>query len=76
MKFMGACTCMAVCLSLGPVLKYPSNRSPTVRGLFSRPLIVGNSLIWNPAPPNYPLRNPKYHLIESIRPLIEVHWGV
>ena len=29
-----------------------------------------------PAPPNYPLRDPKYHLIETIRPLIEVHWGV
>ena len=28
------------------------------------------------APPNCPLRNPKYHLIETIRPLIEVHWGV
>ena len=29
-----------------------------------------------PAPPNYHLRHPKYHLIETIRPLIEVHWGV
>ena len=29
-----------------------------------------------PAPPNCPLRNPKYHLIETIRPLIEVRWGV
>ena len=29
-----------------------------------------------PAPPNYPLRDPKYHLIETIRPLIEVLWGV
>ena len=29
-----------------------------------------------PAPPNYPLRDPIYHLIETIRPLIEVHWGV
>ena len=26
-------------------------------------------------PPNYPLRDPKYHLMETIRPLIEVHWG-
>ena len=25
--------------------------------------------------PNCPLRNPKYHLIQTIRPLIEVHWG-
>ena len=25
--------------------------------------------------PNYPLRDPKYHLIDIIRPLIEVHWG-
>ena len=23
-----------------------------------------------------PLRGPKYHLIETIRPLIEAHWGV
>ena len=29
----------------------------------------------HPAPPNYPLRDPKYHLIETIRPFIEVHWG-
>ena len=25
-----------------------------------------------PAPPNYPIRGPKYHLIDTIRPLIEV----
>ena len=31
---------------------------------------------FGPAPPNFPLRDPKYHLIETIRPLIEVHWGV
>ena len=30
-----------------------------------------------PPAPNYPfLRDSKYHLIETIRPLIEVHWGV
>ena len=29
-----------------------------------------------PAPPNYPLRHPRYHLIEIIRPLIEVPWGL
>ena len=28
-----------------------------------------------PAPPNYPLRHLKYQLIQTIRPLIEVHWG-
>ena len=28
-----------------------------------------------PAPPNCPLRNPKYHLIETIRPSIEVYLG-
>ena len=27
------------------------------------------------APPNYPLRHPNYHLIETIRPLIELQWG-
>ena len=26
--------------------------------------------------PNYPLRDPKYHLMDTIRPSIEVHWGV
>ena len=31
---------------------------------------------YTPAPPNYPLRGPKYHLIDTIRPLIEIHWGV
>ena len=31
--------------------------------------------IRHPAPPNYPLRYPIYQLIETIRPLIEVHWG-
>ena len=29
-----------------------------------------------PTPPNYHLRYPKYHLIQTIRPLIELHWGV
>ena len=28
-----------------------------------------------PAPPNYPLRHPKYHLIETRRPLVELHCG-
>ena len=27
------------------------------------------------ARPNCSSRNPKYHLIETIRPLTEVHWG-
>ena len=29
-----------------------------------------------PAPPNYPLRDPKYHPIESMRSLNELHWGM
>ena len=29
-----------------------------------------------PAPPNCPLRHPNYHLAETIRPSIEVHWGL
>ena len=29
-----------------------------------------------PARPNYPLRDPKCHQIETRRPLIDVHWGV
>ena len=28
-----------------------------------------------PAPPNYPLKDPKYHLLETIRPLMEVYLG-
>ena len=28
-----------------------------------------------PAPPNYPLRHPENHPIQTIRPLIEVHGG-
>ena len=28
------------------------------------------------ASPNYPLRHPKYHLVETIRPLVEVRLGV
>ena len=28
-----------------------------------------------PAAPNYPLGDPKYHLIKTIRLLIELHWG-
>ena len=42
----------------------------------SDPLQKGSWSIYLPAPPNYPVRYPKYHLIESIRPLREVHWGV
>ena len=37
-----------------------------------RPYTIGYAI---PAPPSHPLRHPKYHLIESIRPSIEVHWG-
>ena len=29
-----------------------------------------------PARPNYSLGDPQYHPIKTIRPLIEVHWGV
>ena len=37
-----------------------------------------HTCFWGPftSTPNYPLRHPKYHLVETIRPLIEVHWGV
>ena len=31
---------------------------------------------YGPAPPKCPLRNLKYHLIETMRPLLEVHSGV
>ena len=30
----------------------------------------------SPAPRNYPLRDRKYHRTETIRPSIELHWGV
>ena len=29
-----------------------------------------------PAPPNNPFRDPKYHVIDTIRPLLEVYWGL
>ena len=29
-----------------------------------------------PAPPKYPLGHHKYHLIETVRPIIQVYWGV
>ena len=32
--------------------------------------------LYVPATPNYSLRNPKYHLLENARPLIEVPWTV
>ena len=45
-------------------------------GTASDLFISGHCKLSNlPAPPNYPLRDPKYHLIETIRPLIEVHRG-
>ena len=28
-----------------------------------------------PARPNYPVRHPKYHLMKTRRPLMEVYWG-
>ena len=41
------------------------------------PSIVGHSKhVYIPAPSNYPLRDPNYHLIETRTPLIEVHCGV
>ena len=33
-------------------------------------------LISIPAPPNYPFRHPNYHLMETMRPFIDVPWGV
>ena len=27
-----------------------------------------------PRPPNYPLMNPNYHIMKTVRPSIEAHW--
>ena len=32
-------------------------------------LLRDDTILPKPGPPNYPLRDPKYHLIETIRPL-------
>ena len=47
-------------------------RASVIQGIKSSKQITRTKL---PAPPNYPLRHPNYHLIEAIRPLMEVHWG-
>ena len=49
----------------GSEVAHLGSKLPTIR-MISGP---------RPAPPNYPLRYPKCHLIETRRPLIEVHWG-
>ena len=56
-----------------------SSRSPEGRAGSSCSAILGlktQNHTLPPALPNCPLKYPKYHLIETIRPLIEVHWGV
>ena len=58
---------MAASVTLWSVLWVSLEQEPCYLGSMLRPL---------PAPPNYPLRYPIYQLIESIRPLIEVHRGV
>ena len=50
-----------------------------VHSVASGPLLGGKGILKTgipPGPPNYPLEDPKYHLIQTIWPLIEVHWGV
>ena len=39
----------------------------------TRPSHTPNSICSIPAPPNFPLRHPKYHLLETMLPLIAVH---
>ena len=53
---------------------YPTSLPPKEPTERSRRLI-DQLYVYLPAPPNYPLRYPKYHLIQTIRPLIEVHCG-
>ena len=38
--------------------------------------LIQSILLFLTSTPNYPPRHPKYHRIETTRPLIEVHWGV
>ena len=76
---------------IGAMLEYPSQGyDPSMRCELQSILLVSartwrlkkggsrghNKIHPLPAPPNYPLIDPKYHLIETTRPLIEVHWGV
>ena len=71
--------CRQVCVLGGGVLGTAIARAAARRGLATTLLERcprDSSLRYLPEPPNYPLRHPKYHLIETIRPLIEVHWGV
>ena len=43
--------------------------------IYKTPAIMEWHIYQHP-PPNYPSRYPKYHLIETIGPLIEVGWGI
>ena len=38
--------------------------------------ILFKALTLDQHPPNYPLGDPIYYLMDTIRPLIQVHWGV
>ena len=78
------------CSSLqAPVFVSARSRAGLVSGYLRSPGLIGNAVAsgpgraancvkhsFPPAPPNCPLRNPKYHQLETTRPLIEVHWGV
>ena len=46
-----------------------------IESLISNPQSLLEAM-YEPVPPNYCLREPKYHLIETIRPLTEIHWEV
>ena len=70
-----ACRILMIMWSLGTLLR---TIKPVEEALnLFKPMGENFKFSWFPylpAPPNYPLRRPKYHLIDTIRPLIEVRW--
>ena len=69
----------AMMLGISKAAAAPSSVEPVALSM-QLPLrlvsLIRSGIMPYPAPPNHRLRDPKYHLIETIRPLIEVHWGV
>ena len=64
-----------------PFFYLPQDHSPFRRILYNPDIFLKYPIFYllqdaDTAPPNHPLRYPIYQLIETIRPLIEVHWGI
>ena len=65
-------------VSMVVVFGWPANKHPVATTALQNQLswFTESRILRTQTPPNYPLRDPKYHLIETIRPLIELHWVV